>query len=69
MGDQPCRKAATYVEQHKQQKKRGLTSMSRVSFAPTIPVFERVKIFRDSDRAVTVIGTSGIVSAKFITHN
>jgi hypothetical protein len=38
------RKAATYTGQHKQNKSRQ-TSMARVRFEPTIPVFRRVKAF------------------------
>jgi hypothetical protein len=38
------------------QNKRRQTSMSRVGFEPTIPVFERVKTVHASDRAATVIG-------------
>jgi hypothetical protein len=32
------------------------TSMSGVGFEPTIPVFERAKIFHALDSAATVIG-------------
>jgi hypothetical protein len=55
-GDQPYRKASTYT-QHKlhKQKKRGETSMPRVGCEPTIPVFERTKIFHASDRAAILI--------------
>jgi hypothetical protein len=53
MDDQPCRKVATYTKQHKH--KRGQTSISRVGFEPTIPVF-KLKIFHPLDRAATVIG-------------
>jgi hypothetical protein len=49
-GDQPCHKAATYTGQHK-QKKRGLTSMPRVGFEPTSPLFDRAKTFHALDRA------------------
>jgi hypothetical protein len=38
------------------QKKRGQTSMSRVGFGPTNPVFERPKRFVTLDPASTVIG-------------
>jgi hypothetical protein len=38
------RKAATYTEQHK-QRKGNRTSMSRVGFQPTVPVFEGAKTF------------------------
>jgi hypothetical protein len=33
-----------------------LTSIPGVGFKPMIPLFERVKTFRDLDHAVTVIG-------------
>jgi hypothetical protein len=39
----------------REQKKRGHTSMFRVGFEPTIPVFERAKIFHVIDRKATVI--------------
>jgi hypothetical protein len=44
------------------QKKRGQTSMPRVGFEPTIPVFEREKIFHALDRAATVIGKFKIMT-------
>jgi hypothetical protein len=46
------RKAATYT-----QNKGRQTSMPRVEFEPTIPVFERAKTLHALDRVVTVIGT------------
>ena len=39
-------KAAAYTQ----------TSMYRVEFEPTIPVFKRAKMFHPIDRAATVIG-------------
>jgi hypothetical protein len=36
------------------EKKRGHTSMPRVGFKPTIPVFERAKTFHALDRTATV---------------
>jgi hypothetical protein len=38
------------------QEKRGQTSMSRVGFETTIPVFERARTFHASDRGATLIG-------------
>jgi hypothetical protein len=38
------------------QKTRGQTSMPRVGFELTIPMFERAKTFRALDCATTVIG-------------
>jgi ribosomal protein L4 len=37
------------------KKKRGQTSMSRVGFEPTIPVFEGGKVFHGLDLAATAI--------------
>jgi hypothetical protein len=45
------RKAATYT-----QNRRTQTSMPRVAFEPTIPVFEGAKAVHALDRAATVIG-------------
>jgi hypothetical protein len=47
------RNAATYTGQHKLRKTQ--TSMPRVGFEPTIPVFGRAKTC-PLDRAATVIG-------------
>jgi hypothetical protein len=46
-GDQPCRTVTAY--ENKTQKKRRQTSMPRVGFEPTIPVFERSKTYHASD--------------------
>jgi hypothetical protein len=48
------RKAATY-KTTQTQNNRTQTSIPRVSFEPTIPVFERAKIVHALDRAATVI--------------
>jgi hypothetical protein len=53
-GDQPCHKAAPYTGRKKQKK----TSMLRVGFESTIPVFERAKTIYAVDRATIVIGKS-----------
>jgi hypothetical protein len=45
------RKAATYT-----QNKRTQTSMPRVGFEPTIPVFELAKTIRILNRVATLIG-------------
>jgi hypothetical protein len=50
-GGSASRKAATYT-----QNKLTETSMPRMGFEPTIPVFERAKTVHASDRAATVIG-------------
>jgi hypothetical protein len=46
---------AAFSEEHKQNK-RTQTSMPRVGFKPTIPVFERPETVHASDRAATAIG-------------
>jgi hypothetical protein len=56
MGDQPvARQLPTHitVQTHEKGKK---TSMPRVGFEPTIPVFERGKTVHAPDRAATRIG-------------
>jgi hypothetical protein len=54
-GGSTRRKASTCTGQHKTEK-HGHTSMSRVRFEPAIPVFERWKIVRASDRAAVGTG-------------
>jgi hypothetical protein len=49
------RKVANY-RTTQTQNKRTQTSMPRVGFEPTIPVFERAKTVHALDRAVTPIG-------------
>jgi hypothetical protein len=39
-----------------------------VGFEPTIPVFERAKIFRALDRAATVVGYISKYFLKFLNH-
>jgi hypothetical protein len=53
-GGSAHRKAVTYTQNNKQNK-RAQTSMTRVGFEPTIPVFERSKTIHVSDRATTAI--------------
>jgi hypothetical protein len=53
MGDQPVAKAATYT-----QNKCTQTSMSRLGFEPTIPVFERAKTVHALDHSATLIGSN-----------
>jgi hypothetical protein len=50
-GGSARRKASIYT-----QNKRTRTSMPRVGFEPTIPVFEEAKAVNASDGAATVIG-------------
>jgi hypothetical protein len=52
-GGSARRKAVTYT-----QNKRTQTSMLRVGFEPTIPVFERAKTVHALDRAAAVIGVA-----------
>jgi hypothetical protein len=54
-GISPLQGRYLHAEQHKQNK-RTHTSMPRVGFEPTIPVFERAKTVHALDRAVTVTG-------------
>jgi len=49
------RKASTYTGQHNTEE-YGHTSMPRAGFELTIPVFERSKAVRASDRAATGTG-------------
>jgi hypothetical protein len=51
-GDQPIARPLPTQTQNKHR----YTSMPRVGFEPTIPVFERAKTIHASDRAATVIG-------------
>jgi hypothetical protein len=57
-GGSAHRKAAT---EHKQNKHKQ-TSMPRLGFEPTIPVFERANTFHALDRAATVIGNSFVIT-------
>jgi hypothetical protein len=58
MGDQPFARPLPTHKTTQTQNKRTQTSMPRVGFEPTIPVFERAKTVHDLDGATTVIGTS-----------
>jgi hypothetical protein len=49
------RKAAIYIGQHKENKRKQ-NSMLRVGFKPTTPVFERVDTFQALDCKATAIG-------------
>jgi hypothetical protein len=53
-GISPSQGLYIYTEQHKQNKRRQ-TSMPRVGFEPTTPVFEGAKRIHASDGAATVI--------------
>jgi hypothetical protein len=47
------RKAAIYTQNNTNKNKRTQTSMPRVGFVPTIPVFERTKTVHALDRAAS----------------
>jgi hypothetical protein len=51
------------------ENKRTQTSMSRVGFEPTIPVFEREKTIHALDRAATVIGSELLYKNNFVAIN
>jgi hypothetical protein len=55
-GDQPVARPLPTHRTIQTQNKRKQTSVPRVVFEPTIPVFERAKTVHASDRAATVIG-------------
>jgi hypothetical protein len=61
MGDQPCRKAATYTGQHKHRRNAD-THPCLEWHEPIILVFERVETYHTSDHAATAIGKSKINS-------
>jgi hypothetical protein len=56
-GDQPVVRPLPTHRTAQTQTKRTQTSMPRVGFEPTIPVFKRAKTVHALDRAVTVIGS------------
>jgi hypothetical protein len=55
-GDQPVARPLPAHRTAQTQNKRTQTSMPRMRFQPTIPVFERGKTAHALDRAATVIG-------------
>jgi hypothetical protein len=71
MGDQPITRPLPIHRTTQTQNKRTQTSMPRVGFETTIPVFERAKAFQDLDRAATVIGKPFIiwVQTLILIHN
>jgi hypothetical protein len=56
-GDQPVARPLPTHRTTQTQNKRTQTSMPRVVYEPTIPVFERAKTVHALGRAATVIGT------------
>jgi hypothetical protein len=55
MGDQPVARLLP-TRDNTNTEKRGQSSMPRVGFELTIPVFKRAKVFRVLDHAATLIG-------------
>jgi hypothetical protein len=55
-GEQPVARPLPVQRTTKTQNKRTQTSMPRVGFERTTPVFERAKTVHALDRAATVIG-------------
>jgi hypothetical protein len=55
-GDQPVARSLSTHRTTQTQNKRTQTSMTRVRFKPTTPVFEWAKTVHALDRAATVIG-------------
>jgi hypothetical protein len=56
-GISPSQGRYVHAEQHKTQNKRTQTSMPRVGFELTTPVFERAKTVHALERAATAIGS------------
>jgi hypothetical protein len=56
MGDRPI---ARPLPTHRIQNKSTQTSIPRVGFEPTIPVFERAKTIHALDGVTAVIGSNG----------
>jgi hypothetical protein len=50
------------MQENTNTEESGQTSMPRVGFEPTIPVFERAKTFDALERAATVVGTRHTVA-------
>jgi hypothetical protein len=62
-GDQPVARPLSAHRTAQTQNKRTRTSMPRVEFEPTIPMFERAKTVHALDCAATVMGNNGYSSA------
>jgi hypothetical protein len=56
MGDQPVARPLPAHKTAQTHNKRTQTSMPRMGFEPTIPMFEREKTVHALDRAATLIG-------------
>jgi hypothetical protein len=67
-GDQPVARPLPTHRTAQAQNKRTQTSMPRVEFEPTIPVFERTKTVHASDRAATVTGMADLSCRKKCFH-
>jgi hypothetical protein len=68
-GDQPVTRPLPADRTAQTQNKRTQTSMPRVGFEPTIPVFERATTVDVLDRAATVIGEMGAGCEKLCTSS
>jgi hypothetical protein len=55
MGDQRVERTAHTHRTRQTQNKRTHTTMFRMEFEPTIPVFKRVKMIKALDRVATAI--------------
>jgi hypothetical protein len=66
-GDQPVARPLRTHRTTQTQNKRTQTSMRRVGFEPTTPVFERVKRVHALDRAVTVLGEHRTIAKRFVS--
>jgi hypothetical protein len=69
MGDRPVARLLPAHRTTQTQDKRTQTSMPRMGFQPTIPVFERTKRVRTLDRAANVIGTFIVYTSIFGTFS
>jgi hypothetical protein len=68
-GDQPVAKPLPTHRTTQTQNKRTQTSLPRVGFEPTTPVFERTKTVHALDRADTVIGSTAVVCLHLFEEN
>jgi hypothetical protein len=66
MGDQSVTRLLPAHRTAQTQNKRTQTSMPRLRFEPTTPVFERAKTVHALDRAATVMGSYGLYATIFI---
>jgi hypothetical protein len=62
--DQPIARPLPAHREAQTQNKPTRISMAHVEFEPTIPVFERAKTVRASDRASTVVGCNKVLNPR-----